>query len=75
MSNTSPRRLRRVGGGTVRASVESLVRAVGFWGAVTVPFVMLVVLATGGAQRHPLAFTGLLAVNVVALFAGRNYDR
>ncbi len=75
MSNASPPRLRRVGGGTVRASVESVVRAAGFWAAVTIPFVMLVVLATGGAQRHALAFTGLLAANLVALFVGRNYDR
>jgi hypothetical protein len=75
MSNASPRRLRRVDSGTVRASVESLVRAVGFWTAVALPFVMLVVLVTGGAQRYPLAFVSLLAANMVALVLGRNYDR
>jgi hypothetical protein len=75
MSNASPRRLRRVDGGAVRASVESLVRATGFWTAVALPFIVLVVVATGGAQRHPLAFSGLLAANLVALVLGRNYDR
>lgn len=75
MSNASRYRLRRVDGGTVRASVESLVRTAGFWTAVALPFVMLVVLATGGAQRHPLAFVGLLAANLAALVLGRNYDQ
>ena len=75
MSNASPHRLWRVDGGAVRASLESLVRATGFWTAVALPFVMLVVLATGGAQRHPLVFFGLLAANLVALVVGRNYDQ
>jgi hypothetical protein len=75
MSSASPSALHRVDPGAVRASAESLVRAAGFWSAVALPFVMLVVLANGGAQRHPLAFAGLLAANMVALVLGRNYDR
>jgi len=75
MSNASPGTFRRVNLDVLRASVESLVRAAGFWTAVALPFVMLVVLATGDAQRHPLAFSTLLAANMVALVLGRNYDR
>lgn len=75
MSNASPHRLWQVDSGTVRASVEALVRAAGFWTAVALPFVMLAVLVTGGAQRYPLAFVSLLVANLAALALGRNYDQ
>jgi hypothetical protein len=51
------------------------VRAVGFWTAVLLPFVLLGLIAAGVAQQSPLLFTGLVTANVTALVVGRDYKQ
>lgn len=59
-----------------RASSTALVqlRAAGFWTAIALPFLYVPILAYGlEEQHHLLAFLGLLALNLVALFLGRGH--
>lgn len=49
--------------------------ALGFWTAVVLPFLYLPLLADGFTGNDPLAFAGLLALNLVALVAGHGYRR
>lgn len=55
--------------------VRRPLEAVGFWTAVVLPFLYLPLLADGFTGNDPLAFAGLLALNVVALIAGHGYRR
>lgn len=51
------------------------IQAIAFWLAVVLPFVLLSLLTTGlVGQTGTLAFVGLLALNIVALFAGHSYQ-
>lgn len=63
---------------TLDALGEYVIRpleAIGFWTAVVLPFLYLPLLANGFTGNDPLAFAGLLALNVVALVAGHGYRR
>ncbi len=51
------------------------VRAAGFWGAVTLPFLYLPLLFTGiGTAVEFGAFLSLLVAHAVALLVGRSYN-
>jgi hypothetical protein len=58
----------------VRAGLESVVCSAGFWAAVVLPFVVLVLLATGVAARSPMLVGGLLLLNVTGLLVGQYHD-
>jgi hypothetical protein len=72
-SDTPPRH--RVGTMLVRRHCLSAARFVGFWTAVLLPFVLLVLLATGIVAEQPLVAAGLLAANLVSLVVGQDYHR
>jgi hypothetical protein len=74
MSNASQGTRQRVAL-ALQASVGRTLRAAGFWAAVTLPFAILALLASGTAQRYPSALVGLLAVNLLALVLGRDHNR
>ena len=52
-----------------------VVRAAGFWTAVFLPAVLLVLFASGFVTAHPYASVGLLAANTAGLVLGREYGR
>jgi hypothetical protein len=64
-----------VGIETLRVACLRVVRFVGFWTAVLLPFVLLTLLATGVAAEQPLVAGGLFAVNLAGLVLGQNYNR
>lgn len=73
MSTSHPvSRLRRIVDNPRRAALAPI-RFAGFWSAVLLPMVLAPLLFSGVASQHLLQFTGLLALNVVAAIAGRNY--
>jgi hypothetical protein len=49
-------------------------RALGFWAAVVLPFVVLTLAATGYAAENAATFSLLLCANVVGLVLGRDYN-
>lgn len=51
------------------------IRAIGFWTAVVLPFVLLALVATGVAQQSPLLLAGLVTANVTGLVVGKDYKR
>lgn len=52
------------------------IEMVGFWAAVSLPFLYLPLLVTGlGTSGETMTFLALLALNVVALLAGHSYNR
>lgn len=55
--------------------VRRPLEALGFWTAVVLPFLYLPLLADGFTGNDPLAFAGLLTLNVLALVAGHGYRR
>ncbi|MFB6297240.1 MAG: hypothetical protein ABEH56_01835 [Salinirussus sp.] len=80
MASASPTRTdgparHRIGLETVRRQLASVVRSVGFWAAVALPFVVLSLITTGAADGSPFLVGGLLAANVAALVVGRNHNR
>lgn len=59
---------------SVRQTLAWGVRAVGFWLAVTIPFLYLPLLVRGFSGRSELfAFGGLVALNVAALVVGHDH--
>lgn len=81
MSSASPLRRRSSESPSLpdRRWVESLlvapVRAAGFWSAVSVPFVLLGVVASGSVADRPGLLGALLVVNLVGLWLGQGYNR
>ncbi len=62
----------------LRATLRSLkgpTQFVGFWTAVTLPFVHVSLLASGLEGTVAVAFLALLAVNFVALYVGHGYNQ
>lgn len=51
------------------------VQFAGFWSAVLLPLVLFPMLLSGAASEHVVPFVALVATNLVALVAGRNYNR
>lgn len=62
-------------GSGLRTVLGYPLRAIGFWTAVVLPFVLLTLIATGIAQQSPLLLTGLVTANVTALVVGRDYKQ
>jgi hypothetical protein len=60
---------------TLRAAVEYPLRALGFWAAVVLPFVLLALIAVGVAQSSPVLLSGLVGANVLALLLGKGHNR
>jgi len=55
--------------------MESPVRTVGFWSAISLPFLHVPLLLTGlDTTADTLAFGALLALNLVALLIGHGHD-
>lgn len=77
MSSAFPSKLpgRGENGSDLRTVLGYPVRAIGFWTAVLLPFVLLALVATGIAQQSPLLLTGLVVANVAALVVGRDYKQ
>lgn len=61
--------------GTALQYAATPVRFVGFWAAIALPFLYLPLLWEGLNGGNGVVFVGLLAVNLLALVAGRNYRR
>lgn len=59
----------------LRAAVEPPLRALAFWAAVVLPFVLLSLVALGVAQQSPALLTGLVTANVAALVFGKEYNQ
>lgn len=59
---------------TLRAAVEYPLRALGFWAAVVLPFVLLGLIVAGIAQTSPVLMTGLVGANIAGLLLGREYN-
>ncbi|GAB3033817.1 hypothetical protein [Natronobiforma cellulositropha] len=54
--------------------VAGPVRVAGFWSAIVLPFLYVPLLATGlSSAAETLAFLGLLALNVLALYVGHSH--
>lgn len=60
---------------TLRAAVEYPLRALGFWTAIVVPFVLLGLIVAGIAQTSPVLMTGLVGANIAGLLLGREYNQ
>lgn len=77
MSSAFPSKLpgRGENGSGLRTVLGYPVRAIGFWAAVLLPFVLLTLVATGIAQQSPLLLTGLVTANVAALVVGKDYKQ
>jgi hypothetical protein len=65
----------KYGASTLRAAIEYPLRALAFWAAVVLPFVLLGTLVVGIAQQSPAVLTGLVSANVAALVLGKEYNR
>jgi len=50
------------------------VQFAGFWSAVVLPLALFPMLLSGLAAEHLVPFTALVAVNVLALVIGRDYN-
>ncbi len=59
----------------VRRVVAPPVQFVGFWAAISLPFLYLPLLSGGLDGAELTVFVGLLALNVVALFVGHGHRR
>ncbi|MFW5939779.1 MAG: hypothetical protein ACOCSD_06530 [Halolamina sp.] len=59
---------------TVAASLSGPLQATAFWSAVALPFVFLLLIATGTVWDRPVAFGALLALNALAFLGGHGYD-
>ncbi len=55
--------------------VAVCVRAVGFWFAIGLPWLVLAGILDGYVTSSPAEFTGLCAVTVLCVFLGRNHRR
>lgn len=51
------------------------IRAIGFWTAIVLPFVLLALVALGIAQQSPLLLTALVTANIAGLVVGKEYKR
>ncbi|MXR51753.1 hypothetical protein GRX03_09070 [Halovenus sp. WSH3] len=60
---------------SLRTAVKYPLRALGFWAAVVLPFVLLWLIVSGIAQQSPTILTGVVSANVAALVLGREYKR
>jgi uncharacterized membrane protein YdfJ with MMPL/SSD domain len=58
-----------------RKAFAWVARTAGFWTAVVLPVVLLVLFASGFVAAHPYASVGLLAANTAGLVLGRQYER
>ncbi|WP_440771419.1 hypothetical protein [Natronorubrum sp. DTA28] len=60
----------------VAPSVAKPIRVAGFWGAIVLPVLYLPLLANGlSTSLQAVAFCGLLAVNLAALYVGHAHRR
>lgn len=57
-----------------RERLVAPVRFVGFWSAVLLPLALFPMLLSGIASQHLVPYTALVAVNLVALVVGRDYN-
>jgi len=77
MSSASPlpdRRPLPTGAQSLQSFAVRPVQAIGFWTAVVLPFVTLVLLFTGAGIDRPPLLAGLLALNVLGLVVGRGHN-
>jgi hypothetical protein len=77
MSSASPLSDRRplpTGAQSLQSLAVRPVQALGFWAAVVLPFVTLVLLFTGAGLERPSLLAGLLLLNVVGLVLGRGHN-
>jgi uncharacterized membrane protein len=81
MSSASPFRRRGSetpllpGAGRIESLLVGSARFAGFWSAVVLPFALLWLVAAGAAAGQPVLLAALLAVNLLALRLGRDYNR
>lgn len=66
-------------GGEKRSNLRTVlgypIRAIGFWTAVVLPFVLLALVGLGIAQQSPMLLTALVTANIAGLVVGREYKR
>lgn len=60
---------------SIRTAVEYPARMLGFWTAIVLPFVLLVLIVLGVAQQSPTLTTGLVTANIAGLVLGKDYKR
>ena len=58
----------------VRRRLLPMVRGVGFWAAIVLPWIALGLLFTGIATEEPGLFTGIVLGNLVAAVVGGEYE-
>ena len=60
---------------TIRRAVAPPIQFLGFWAAVSLPFLYVPLLSGGLAETELTVFLGLLSAHVAALFVGHGYRR